>query len=85
MRFLYKLNELFPRVTDSGRSTLNLRFVISKQLLSQLNALKSNIQGDNTLNIEGWKEYFAQKERISDYAKIFDDYSNKYIKNKNDF
>ena len=45
MRFLYKLNELFPKVTDSGRSTLNLRFIISKQLLSQLNSLKQNFQG----------------------------------------
>jgi hypothetical protein len=55
MRFLYKLNELFPKVTDSGRSTLNLRFIICKQLLSQLSCLKQNFQGENALNLDGWK------------------------------
>jgi hypothetical protein len=43
MRFLYKLNELFPKITESGRSTLNLRFIICKQLFSQLHNLKLNL------------------------------------------
>lgn len=85
MRFLYKLNELFPKVTDSGRSTLNLRFVICKQLLSQLNNIKQNFQGENVLCIDGWKEFITQKEESAKYMKILDDYTNKYTKNRKDF
>lgn len=61
MRFLYKLNEMFPKITDSGRSTLNLRFVICKQMFSQLNSLKSSFQGENLLLIDGWKEFLSHK------------------------
>jgi len=62
MRFLYKLNELFPKITDSGRSTLNLRFIICKQLFSQLNSLKNSFQGENLLLIDGWKEFLSNKQ-----------------------
>ncbi len=55
MRFLYKLNELFPKINESCRSTLNLRFVICKQLFSQLDSLKQNFTGENVLKINGWK------------------------------
>ena len=39
MRFLNKFNDMFPDVRDSGRYTLGLRFIVTKQLLSQLEAL----------------------------------------------
>lgn len=36
---------MFPEVSDSGRYTLGLRFIVSKQLLSQLNALSESLNG----------------------------------------
>jgi hypothetical protein len=36
MRFLNKFNDLFPEISDSGRFTFGLRFIVVKQLLSQL-------------------------------------------------
>ena len=36
MRFLNKFNVLFPDSTESTKSTIGLRFVVVKQLLSQL-------------------------------------------------
>ena len=85
MRFLYKLNDLFPKINDSGRSTLNLRFVICKQLFSQLNCLKESFQGENVLHLDGWKEFLTNKEESAKYMKILEDYTNKYTKNKKDF
>jgi len=39
MRFLNRLNDYFPDIRDSGRFALGLRFMVIKQLLSQLEAL----------------------------------------------
>ena len=55
MRFLSKFNEMFPEVSDSGRYTLGLRFIIVKQLISQLSALENCLSGENVFNIDGWK------------------------------
>ena len=85
MRFLYKLNDLFPKANESGRSTLNLRFIICKQMLCQLSSLKMIFEGDNILMIDDWQNFVSQKTQCSKYMKILDDYTNKYAKNKKDF
>ena len=36
MRFLNKFSDMFPDVRDSTRYTLGLRFIVTKQLISQL-------------------------------------------------
>ncbi len=43
MRFLGKFNDMFPDVSDSGRYTLGLRFIVVKQLLSQLEVLEKSV------------------------------------------
>ena len=55
MRFLNKFNDMFPDVRDSGRYTLGLRFIVTKQLISQLESLEASLNGDNVFMIEGWK------------------------------
>lgn len=57
MRFLNKFNLMFPEVSDSGRYTLGLRFIVVKQLLSQLVSLDKSLKGENVFMIEGWKDY----------------------------
>jgi hypothetical protein len=54
MRFLYKLNELFPNLNVSGSSTLRLKFIINKQLLSELNSLKLSLSGINIFKLYAW-------------------------------
>ena len=45
MRFLNKFSQMFPEVNDSGRYTLGLRFIVIKQLLSELEALEAALKG----------------------------------------
>ena len=47
MRFLSTLNNMFPDVRDSARYALGLRFIVVKQLLSQLECLDACMKGDN--------------------------------------
>lgn len=61
MRFLFKFDLLFPNASESGRSTLNLRFIVIKQMFCQLHNLTKNVEGENALNIDGWKDFFMKK------------------------
>jgi len=59
MRFLNKFSDMFPEISDSGRYTLGLRFIVVKQLLSELEALDQSLNGSNPFMIEGWSDFLA--------------------------
>lgn len=69
MRFLNKLIDMFPDVRDSGRYTLGLRFILTKQLLGQLETLEASINGENPFMIDGWEEFIAGGEDNQKYVK----------------
>ncbi len=78
MRFLYKLNELFPNLNVSGSSTLRLKFIINKQLLSELNSLKLSLSGINIFKLYAWSQFLNQESNHVKYTKILNDYTKKY-------
>lgn len=47
MRFIFRYLEMFPPLEESGRYTFGLRFLSTKQLLSQLVSLKDSLSKDN--------------------------------------
>jgi hypothetical protein len=60
---------------------INLKFIVIKQLLSQLEALDASLKGENIFNIEGWSEYLMKKEEkqllmrtIQEYKKNYESY-----------
>lgn len=54
MRFIFRFLEMFPSVETSGRYTFGLRFIATKQMLSQLSNLKEALNRENAFNFEGW-------------------------------
>jgi len=62
MRFLCRYSQMFPEVSESGRYTLGLRFIVVKQMLSQLQALEMSLSGQNIFSIEGWSDFIANQE-----------------------
>ena len=54
MRFIFRLLEMFPPLEESGRYTFGLRFLATKQLLSQLDNLKEALNRENIFCFEGW-------------------------------
>lgn len=68
MRFLNKFNDMFPDISESGRYTFGLRFIVVKQLFSQLQALEASLNGSNPFMIDGWKEFIANED-LSKYRK----------------
>lgn len=68
---------MFPDVRDSGRYTLGLRFIVTKQLISQLESLEASLNGDNVFMIEGWKEYLASDDKKK-YVKSLEEYRKRF-------
>ena len=56
-----RYSEMFPEVSESGRYTLGLRFIVVKQMLSQLHALEVSLAGENVFSIEGWSEFINNR------------------------
>ena len=78
MRFLFKFNEMFPDISDSGRYTFGLRFIVVKQLFSQLEALESCFNGENPFMIEGWTDFLNNLEKKKQFMQSLKDYRKKY-------
>ena len=52
---------------------MGLRFIIIKQLFSQLASLNANFNGENVLSIEGWNEFVANIEERTKYLNILEE------------
>lgn len=78
MRFLYRFIGMFPPVECSGRFTLGLRFLVTKQMLSQLYSLKRSLKRENLFNFENWDEFLANEDRVRKYEEILESYEKKY-------
>ena len=59
MRFIYRFLEMFPSLETSGRYTFGLRFLATKQMLSQLMNLKEALNREDCYSFEGWDEFTA--------------------------
>lgn len=82
MRFIFRFLEMFPPVETSGRYTFGLRFIATKQMLSQLNNLNEALNRENSFNFEGWDEFIANTERVDFYKQILADYSTRYERSR---
>lgn len=78
MRFLHKFSLMFPEVSDSGRYTLGLHFLVLKQMLAQLSALERSLAGENAFGIEGWKEYVGVSENKEKFTRTVGEYRKRY-------
>lgn len=68
---------MFPEIPDSGRYTLGLRFIIVKQLFSQLESLEQSLNGENPFMIEGWNEFLATEDKAK-YSKSLEEYRKRF-------
>ena len=81
MRFLSRLAEMFPNVSQTAPGTMGLRFIILKQIFGQLSALKETFDlKENIFNIECWSEFVKEEERVKKSQTLLSDYSKKYEK-----
>lgn len=69
---------MFPEVSDSGRYTLGLHFIVLKQMFAQLTAIERSMLGENPFMIDGWKEYVCVAENKAKYTKTLEEYRKKY-------
>ena len=83
MRFLYRLNEMFPSADTSLRYTLGLRYILVKQMLCQLCSLKQAVSSkEDQFHIEHWEELILEGGKLEKYVAILEEYENKYQKVK---
>ena len=67
MRFLYRFVCMFPPVEASGRFTLGLRFLATKQMMCQLYSLKLALEKENVFNFDNWEEFLLNEEKTKKY------------------
>lgn len=71
MRYMFRLAEMLPK----GK----LHFIVLKQLISTLEALKAIVEGKNPFGLDNWDE-FQTNDKFKKIQGVVGEYAKKYAK-----